>query len=78
MLAVGPTPGAALRRAAAFADAAPHLDVNSVTLARMPGPMVDTWEFHVTLVFAAVDPTTRETGGSTHHGHPATKGNSGE
>jgi hypothetical protein len=68
-LAVGSTPGAALRRAADFCDAAPELDVDSISLARMPGHVEDAWEWHVTLVFSSADPATGESAGSLHHGY---------
>ncbi len=79
MLAVGLTPGAALRRAAAFLDAASHLDINSFSLAKMPGTDEEGWEWHATVVFASIDASTGESGGSTHHGstqhsYPAPKG----
>jgi hypothetical protein len=69
VLNVGSTLGHALRRAAAFADATPHLNPNSLALARVPGAGEGDWEWHVTLVFAAVDPSTGESVGSTHIGY---------
>ena len=64
---VGTTQADALRAVADWALEAQHMQIHSIALAQMEGPVEDSWECHVTLTVSSRDPETREFGGSTHH-----------
>ena len=64
---VGDTQADALQAAADWATEAPHMQIHSIALAQMPGPVEDSWEHHVTMTVSSRDPATGEFDGSTHH-----------
>jgi hypothetical protein len=67
VLCVGITQADALQATADWAAEAPHMQIHSIALAQMPGPVEETWEHHVTLTVSSRDPQTGEFDGSTHH-----------
>ncbi|MFK0160717.1 hypothetical protein ACIQVK_52880 [Streptomyces sp. NPDC090493] len=68
LVCAGNTTADALQAAADLAREAPTLEIHALALAKVPGPVEGTWEWHVTLTVSALDPQTGEYGGSTHHG----------
>lgn len=68
LVCAGNTAADALQAAADLAREAPTLEIHALALAKVPGPVEGTWEWHVTLTVSALDPQTGEHGGSTHHG----------
>ena len=69
----GDTVADAFQAAADFARAAPRLQVNACSLARVPGPVEGVWQWAVTLYVAAADPRTGEYSGEVHHGDPVAR-----
>ncbi|MFC1428530.1 hypothetical protein ACEZCY_35750 [Streptacidiphilus sp. N1-12] len=69
----GDTVADALQAAADFARAAPRLQVNACSLARVPGHVDGLWQWAVTLYVAAADPRTGEYNGEVHHGEPVSQ-----
>lgn len=66
----GDTPADALQAAADFARAAPHLQINAVSFARIPGHAENVWQYSVALYVTAADPHTGEFGDDVHHSGP--------
>ncbi|MFF2751097.1 hypothetical protein ACFVVA_36875 [Kitasatospora sp. NPDC058048] len=67
VVCTGATPATALQAAADWTLQAPHAEVHSLSLARVPGHREDVAEFCVTLTVSFPDEQTGEYTGDTHH-----------
>jgi hypothetical protein len=63
---VGSSQAEVLQSAANWSSEAPHMEIHATAWARMPGPVEDTWEWHLTMTVSSRDPQTGDFDGSTH------------
>ncbi|MFI9005516.1 hypothetical protein [Streptomyces sp. NPDC053541] len=68
LVCTGSTPADALEAAAEVARRSPDLEPHGLTLARVPGPVVGSWEYQITMTVSSRDPQTGEDVAPVHHG----------
>ncbi|MFE2829171.1 hypothetical protein [Streptomyces sp. NPDC059271] len=68
LVCTGTTAADALQAAADVTRKSPGLEPHSLSLARVPGPVVGLWEYQLTMTVSSRDPQTGEDVAPVHHG----------